>query len=117
MRLYGRISNGQGGRTWVVITTDQQGNNDICYVVALAQYLLLNLAESPFFGNAGIPAEESVSQQVAPDYYLYIAQQLFAPYFVSLIITRQPDPVTPIYIVNVLTHSGVQLSASVPIPT
>jgi hypothetical protein len=117
LRVYGRIPNGQGGKTWVVVQTDAQGNNDLVYVTALAQYLLLNLGESPFYGFAGIPAEDSVVQQVAPDYYVSVAQQLFAPYFASLIITRQADSITPIYNVNILTHQGVQLSANVPIPT
>lgn len=117
MRVYGRFVNSTGQKVWAVVQTDARGNNDLVYVTALAQYLLLNWGESPFFGAAGIPAAEVVAQQVAPDYYVALAQQLFAPYFASLIITRQDDPVTPIYNVNILTHQGVQLSANVPIPT
>ena len=117
MRLYGRITNKDGTKTWVVVQTDVNGNDDLCYVTALIQCLQLNLAESPFFAWAGIPAEQSVVQQVAPDYYVSVIQQVFAPYFASLIITRDPDAVDPSYFVNVLTHQGVRLSASVPIPT
>jgi hypothetical protein len=116
LRVYGRFLNSAGQKIWATVQTDSSGSNDLCYVTALAQYLLLNLGESPSFGFAGIPAEDSVVQQVAPDYYVTLAQQLFAPYFASLIITRQTDPVTPIYNVNILTHQGVQLSANVPIP-
>lgn len=117
MRVYGRFTNNQGKRIWVVVQTDTQGNNDLVYVTALAQYILLNLGESPFFGSAGIPAEESVVQQVAPDLYMSLAQSVFAPHFASLILTRLPDSVIPIYSMNIITHQGVPLSASVPIPT
>lgn len=117
MRVYGRVTNPDGTKTWVMVTTDAQGNNDRVYVTALAQCLKLNLGESPFFAWAGIPAEESVVQQVFPDYYVALMQQVFAPYFASLLITRQPNEVTPVYNVNVITHQGVRLSASVPIAT
>jgi hypothetical protein len=119
MRAYGRQHDAKGKPipgTWAISQTDAQGSNDLFYVTAIAQYLALNWGESPFFGSAGIPAEESVQQQVAPDYAVSLAQQFFAPYFASLIITRQPDPVTPIYNVNILTHQGVQLNPNVPIP-
>jgi hypothetical protein len=120
MRAYGRQHDAKGNPipgTWAISQTDAQGNNDKVFVTALAQYLLLNWGESPAFGTAGIPAEQSVVQQVAPDYAVSLAQQLFAPCFASLIITRQTDSVTPIYNVNILTHQGVSLNASVPIPT
>lgn len=86
------------------------------YVTALCQVLSLSLNESPFWSTSGIPAQQSVMQQVAPDYYVAITQQAYAQYFASLQITRQANP-TPTYRVNVITHSGVQINASVSVPT
>lgn len=117
MRIYGRIADSEGKKVWVVIQTDSNGNNDLVFVVALCQCLKLNLGESPFYAWAGIPAQDSVLQQVAPDYYVYTTQQVYAPYFASLIITRDPSSITPVYTVNVLTHQGVKLSANVSVPT
>jgi hypothetical protein len=118
MRLYGRYINSQGQRVWTTVETDANGNNDGIYLTALCQYFKGSPNESPRFAWAGIPAEQSVQQQVPPDFYASQAQQLFAPYFASLIITRgpqTPDMPTPYYNVNILTHSGVQLS--LPIAT
>jgi hypothetical protein len=114
MRTWGRILQ-NGELVWQAVTTDQYGNNDLVYVTTLCQCLLLNLGESPFFANYGIPAQQSVMQQIYPDYYVTLTQQAFAPYFTSLVISRTSTS-PPTYAVNVLTHSGVQLSATVAIP-
>ncbi|MHB8817314.1 MAG: hypothetical protein ACYDAE_29180, partial [Steroidobacteraceae bacterium] len=85
----------------------------------LCQVLKLSLNESPFYADWGIPAHDSVVQQVFPDYYVSLIQQRFAPSFASLIISRNgvdPDG-NPLYQVNVTTHQGVKLNASVPVPT
>jgi hypothetical protein len=110
--VYGRIDG-----NWVTVQTDSAGNNDLVYVTALIQCLKLNLGESPFYAWAGIPAEDSVTQQVFPDYYVSVIQQVYAPYFASLIISRRPGGVTPVYDVSVITHQGVKLSASVKVAT
>src|SRR5580658_3468730 len=99
MRLYGRIINPDGSKTWLVVQT-QNGNNDLVYALALCQCLQLNLNESPFFGQNGIPAQQAVNQQVAPDYYVTLTQQQFSQYFAFLTITRQQNP-TPTYRVNI----------------
>jgi hypothetical protein len=117
VRLYGRVDNGAGGKKWVVVQTDANGNNDLVYVTALIQCLKLSLGESPFFAWAGIPAEESVVTQVVPDYYVSVIQQIYAPYFASLLIARRPATTTPTYDVSLITHQGVVLSASVQIAT
>jgi hypothetical protein len=123
LRVYGRVYDELGNATWVEITTDPNGLNDYVYVTALIQCLKLNLNESPFWGNWGIPAKPSVVQQVAPDYYTMIMQERFAPYFMSLIISRvSPDPAdpqykrrtAPTYRVNIITHYGVQIEQEVP---
>lgn len=85
------------------------------YVTALTQCLQLNLNESPFFGANGIPGQQSVQQQVPPDYYVTLTQQQFSQYFAFLMITRQVSP-TPIYNVIIITHSGTVLNFGVPVP-
>jgi hypothetical protein len=114
MRTYGRVGqvNGTGG-TWVVVTTDPNGYNDQVYITTLIQVLKLNLNESPFYGNYGIPAQQSVVTQVFPDYYAAQTQSFFAPYFASLSITRVPGSFPPIYNVSVLCHSGAIVNQKV----
>jgi hypothetical protein len=116
MRVYGRVPDGSGGLRWVVVQTAANGDNSMVYVTALSQVLSLFLNESPFWSSSGIPAQQSVLQQVAPDYYVALIQQAYAPYFASLQITRQTNP-TPTYLVSVITTSGAQINASVPVPT
>ncbi len=98
-----------------MVTTDSNGQNDLVYFTTLCQVLLLNLNESPFYSNYGIPAHQSVVTQVFPDYYVTFTQQQFAPYFASLIISKFPTP-EPQYKVNVTTHAGMKLNATIPIP-
>lgn len=114
MRVYARARNADGSKSWVVITTDSSGDNSNVYLVALCQALLLNLNESPFFANVGLPAEQSVQQQIAPDYYVSRIQQYYAPYFASLVITKvNSNP--PTYNISVITLQGAQLNFSLPV--
>lgn len=115
MRTYGRIGGAQNGigGTWTEVDTDTNGYSDMVWVTTLCQTLLLNLGESPFFGDYGIPAEQSVITQVAPDYYVAITQQQFAPYFASLAITRVQGAANPTYNVRAVCNSGAVLSAQV----
>lgn len=118
MRTWGRPTNRDGSRgPWTAVTTDPTtGLNDMVYVTTLCQVLLLNLGESPFYANYGIPAHPAVIQQVFPDYYVTFTQMKFAQYFASLIVSKVNLP-DPTYTINVTTHNGVKLNASVPIPT
>lgn len=113
MRVYARSRNADGTKTWVVVQTAPNGDNSMVMLVVLCQVLLLNLNESPFWANYGIPARQAVQQQVSPDYYLARVQQQFAQYFASLIIVRQPGPV-PAYGINVITLQGSVLNFSLP---
>ena len=115
MRTWGRTYNEYGVPTWVEVTTDPAGYNDLVYIVTLAQTLKLNLGESPFFGNLGIPAHQSVMQQIFPDYYVSYIQQWFSQYFASLAIAKQPLP-SPSYVINATTHNGAVINAGVPVP-
>ena len=119
MRTWGRInqdSNGKGG-TWVQVSTDNNGFSDGVYLTTLIQVLKLNLGESPFFANYGIPAEQSVLQQIQPDYYINRTQQQFASFFAALLLAKQPqlpNQPTPTYAINVTTQSGYALTGPIP---
>jgi hypothetical protein len=116
MRTYGRTQDVlTGKKTWWIVTTDNNGFNDSVYLTALAQVLKLNLGESPFFSNYGIPAHQSVIMQVYPNYYMAVTQQQFAGFFASLILTPLPDAEdsdgrpAPAYNISVLTNSGSRI--------
>lgn len=120
MRTWGRPYNSDGTwGAWQEVTTDANGFNDAVMLTTLAQTLLLGLNESPFYGDRGIPAQQSVMTQVQPDYYVRYTQQLFAPLFASVIISKRP-PATrtspPTYDISVTSNQGAVLNASVPVP-
>lgn len=114
LRTYGRTYNADGSYQWVEVTTDENGQNDQVYLTTLVQALKLNLGESPFYSQYGIPAQQSIIQQVFPDYYISRTQAQFAQYFASLQVSKVSNP-TPTYTVNVITHQGVKLSAQIPV--
>ncbi len=110
MRVYGRTTDELGNKQWFVVTTDADGNNEYVYATALVQVLKLNLGESPFYGNYGIPAKQSIIQQIAPDFYIAFTQQQYSKYFASLIIYKLPTtfPPVPTYNANVLMTNGTR---------
>lgn len=116
MRTFGRTYDANKVPTWVEVSTDANGRNDLVWATTLCQTLLLNLNESPFFANYGIPAKTALIQQVAPDFYVMRALQQFSQYFANLIISRVPAAADPVYKVNITTNQGVKLNANVPIP-
>ena len=81
MRSYG-IDPNTGN--WVTIT-----DPSYIYLATVAQTLRLALEESPFYGNYGIPAQQSVINQIAPNLAVNNTQNQYAPYFASLTITAQ----------------------------
>jgi hypothetical protein len=103
------------GSQWVEIDTDANGYNDNVYLTTLGQCLNLNLGESPFFANYGIPQQQTIVTQVFPDYYMMQTQTQFAPFFASLIITRAPNANPPTYNVTALTHSGAVINKAIAI--
>lgn len=112
MRTYGRIYDELGEPTWVEVETADNGDNSYVYITTLIQCLKLILQESPFYANYGIPAIQSVVQQILPDFYVAQTQVQFAPYFASLIVSRiSADP--PTYQVNVVTKQGARINATV----
>lgn len=121
MRTYGRVYSDPDTYTWVVVETDQNGFNDYVHVTGLIQELKLNLGESPFWGDRGIPAKPSIVMQVAPDYYTMLMQQRYSPFFLAITIARQPDKLVRtgvfqvIYSINITTHYGVQLNMDIAV--
>lgn len=117
MRTYGRIYDADNNPgPWVLIQTDAQGFNDYVWITTLCQTLKLNLGESPFFAQYGIPAKPSLVQQVFPDFYVYYTQRLFSAHFASLIIAKQPTSF-PSYKINLTTNQGVKVpSLTVRLP-
>ena len=113
MRTWGRVGqvNGQGG-TWTEVTTDANGYNDAVNLTAICQVLKLNLYESPFYADYGIPAQQTVVTQVFPDYYAAQTQAQFASAFAALTITRVPNTSPPTYAVTPLCHAGAILPSS-----
>ena len=110
MRTYGRVYDPiTKAQTWVEISTDANGGNDYVYVTALAQTLKLNLNESPFYGNFGIPARTVVAQQLQPDYYISFIQNYYAPQFASLLIAKQAQSLgnnKPVYNISAMRNNG-----------
>lgn len=135
MRTYGRIpvfdsnhipvidpNTGVQALKWVEVDTTPDGYNDYVYLLTLIQVMLLNLGESPFYGNYGLPAKASIVQQLPPDFFMMRTQSQFAGYFANVAIARAPAPEgypinTPTYQVAVTTQQGFKLNATVPLPT
>ena len=121
LRTYGRVSDpANGARWWVRVDPDTLGYPDSVWATALIQCCKLNWGESPFFADWGIPAHPAILRQAPPDYYMALMQQRFSPYFLSLVITRQPndvqtsqDPLTPVYRIDMQFHSGATYSTTV----
>lgn len=116
MRTYGRLQDPTTKNWyWTTVTTDTNGFDDYVWILTLAQCCLLILGESPFWGDWGIPAQQSVVQQVFPDYYIFLMQQRFAPHFAALTIAKIPNS-TPTYKFNVTTNTGVVGQYTVVLP-
>lgn len=114
MRTYGRVTDPvTKAKRWVVVETAPDGSDDYVWITTLIQVLKLNLNESPFYADYGLPAKESVIQQIAPDFYMTRIQQRFAQYFASLIIMRTQDPM-PTYRVAITTNQGVAVALNIP---
>jgi len=113
MRVWGRTYNVDGTYQWVAVTTDAKGYSDNCYLTALCQAIKLNLGESPFWANTGIPQQQTIITQVFPDFYLAQIQQQYAQYFASLAIVRAPGSFPPQYNITAVCHSGAVLNTTV----
>lgn len=115
MRTYGRTVDENGHKTWVVVESDQAtGSDSWVWVTTLCQALLLNLGESPFYAQYGLPAQQAILQQIQPDYYVSRTQQQFAQRFASLIVAKDPQP--GVYKINAVLLEGTPASVTLQIP-
>jgi hypothetical protein len=114
MRTYGRITNPDGTKRWVEVTSNDEQGDSLVWVTTVIQNCKLILGESPFFANYGIPAEQAILQQIFPDFYVMQMQQRFAQYFASLIIVKIPGIVTPTYRINIITEYGTRIEVEIP---
>ena len=122
MRVWGRIYSKDGTYQWKEVSTDAKGYNDAVHVTALAQVLQLQTGESPFYAQYGIPALPCIATQIFPDMPVYMIQNLYAPFFASLKITKvsalnEYKVPTPVYNIQVITQLGSIINLTVPIPT
>lgn len=100
MRTYGKI-NGQ----WKLVETTPSGDSSEVWLTTLVQSLKLNLGESPFWANYGIPAQQTVMTQVYPDFYVAQTQAQFSSRFLSLTVAKIPGA-TPHYRITAVTPKG-----------
>jgi len=114
MRTWGRTYKEDGTWKWQQVSTAANGDNSAVYATTLIQCLKLQLGESPFYGNYGIPAQRSVVTQIFPTYYVFQTQAQFAPYFSSLLVT-QDGTFPPVYTIQAVTFNGAIIN--VPVPT
>jgi hypothetical protein len=120
-RTYGRVRDTEtGAKTWVEVTTDANGHDDMVWLTTLVQVCKLNLGESPFYSDWGIPAHASVVTQIYPDFYVALTQQRFAPHFMSLFLYKVDDAFddtgrpAPHYRFEAVTNAGAYLARAVP---
>ena len=108
MRTWGRVSDEEGNLTWVEVN-DDKGDPSYLWLTTMIQTLKLGLGESPFFVQYGIPAHQSIIEQVAPDYYVNQVQQQYANYFLNINITKNEDEDHPNYNIDVTLLNGERI--------
>jgi hypothetical protein len=97
MRSYGKDANGQ----WVEID-----DPNYIYLATLIQTLRLSQNESPIYGNYGIPGQQSVMTQIAPDAAVNRTQSQYSQYFASLTVSRNQAASNPTYNVTATFLNG-----------
>jgi len=108
MRTYGRTFDENGNATWTEIV-----ETSYIWLATLTQTLRLNQGESPFYGNYGIPAEQSVMTQIAPDSAITRTQSQYAPYFSSLVVTKSQVSAQPTYYISAVFTNGTIINSTV----
>lgn len=115
MRTWGRVTDESGIKKWVVVEQDDDGDFSYGWLTTLIQTLKLGLGESPFYAQFGIPAQQSIVQQIYPDYYVNMTQQQFAGYFSSLAITKVDGTENPTYNIDVVFRNGVSYQKKIAV--
>lgn len=114
MRTWGRVEE-NGVKKWVAVESDDSGDFSYGWITTLIQTLKLNLAESPFYAQYGIPAQQSIAEQIYPDYYVNMVQQQFSSYFASLSIRKVQGRPNPTYDIAILTLAGVTVRQQIAV--
>jgi hypothetical protein len=127
VRIWGRVFalNPDGSRQavqpagypyWIAVTSDPvTGDDSWVRITQLCQVLLLNLGESPFYSQYGLPAKQTVVQQTQPDFYVNRTQAQFAQYFANLAVAKlSSNP--PTYRVAATLFSGAKASVTMTVP-
>jgi hypothetical protein len=104
MRSYGRNASG----IWVEID-----DTNYIWLATLAQCLRLGLGESPFYAGYGIPGQQSVQTQIAPDAAVAKTQAQFAQYFSALAVSRVAGASVPTYNVTAIFKNGTVIQSTV----
>ncbi|MDS1913343.1 MULTISPECIES: hypothetical protein [Enterobacter] len=115
MRTWGRVADKGGNKKWVLVEQDDSGDFSYGWLTTLIQTLKLGLGESPFYAQYGIPAQQSIVQQIYPDYYVNMTQQQFSGYFASLAITKLNGAQNPTYRIDVVFFNGVSYRQDVAV--
>jgi hypothetical protein len=95
MRAYG-IVNGK----FVKVTEEST-----VWATTFIHTLKLNLGESPFFANYGLPSQESVMTQIAPDFFIEHTRQQYSDKFAILKMTTKAA-INPTYDAFIMTKQG-----------
>ncbi|GLH24090.1 TPA: hypothetical protein QCI16_003055 [Enterobacter ludwigii] len=115
MRTWGRVTDANGKKQWVAVESDANGDFSYGWLTTLIQTLKLNLGESPFYAQYGIPGQQSIVQQIHPDYYVNMTQQQFSGYFASLSISKVSGAKNPTYSIDVVFLNGVSYCKQVAV--
>jgi hypothetical protein len=115
MRAWGRVTDASGNKQWVEVSSDDSGDFSYGWLTTLIQTLKLNLGESPFYAQFGIPTQQSIVTQVYPDYYANVTQQQFAGYFASLSISKVDGAANPTYDIRVIFLNGTSYQAQIAV--
>lgn len=115
MRTWGRVTGKNGNKEWVAVESDESGDFSYGWLTTLIQTLKLGLGESPFYAQYGIPVQQSIVQQIYPDYYVNMTAQQFAGYFASLAITKVDGAIDPTYNIDVVFRNGVSYRKQVAV--
>lgn len=126
MRAWGRVRDPDTGAfipdpvtgmLWRMVETDPiTGDNSAVYLTNLCQVFLLNLNESPFYANYGLPAQQTIMTQVNPNFYVARTQSQFSQFFAALLVSNPPANANeaPVYKISVTTFNGARIIVNVP---
>lgn len=102
MRVWTRQHQPDGTQQWKSVDNKQAS------IAWLQNALLLQLGESHFWADWGLPVTQNIVTQIWPDYYVNLTQNRFSDYFASLRITHDSTSTedNPVYQVAAIFPDG-----------